>query len=210
MRTHQKIVVGTILIVAGGWFAGCNYPHDEEPNVVLEVATMRIPPVAANVNGLICTFTITEATATFNNKPKNTLAAASPANDIVMHDVVADFAWDDGAPAPTTQTFAIAGTVPGGGSIGLNFMAVNDPVLTSAPNRDGHSARVNMVFHGTTVAGEAVSTIAGTTLFVNSCTTPLGACCTGPTNTSCALTTQLACGGTYKGDNTTCSAPGCP
>ena len=50
-----------------------------------------------------------------------------------------------------------------------------------------------------------MSTTTGGTLQVNSCTVNVGACCQG---VSCQLISQAACnqqGGTYKGDNTSCS-----
>lgn len=213
MRTTSKILAQTVLIAAAGWFAGCNDLIDNEPNVVLEVQTLTIPPVTAALTSGICSFTITPASATFSNKPKNTKATTSPYNDIIMQDVVIGFEWDDGATPPAPQTFGVPATIPANGTGSAIFALVNAAVLTSAPNRDGNSATMTMLFRGVTVGGEAVSVTSYGTLQVNNCTTPpQGACCT---LTTCTLLSQIDCqnisGAVYKGDGTTCLSGGaCP
>lgn len=169
MRKHTKILAGTVVLAAAGWFAGCNGTIDKEPNVVLEVATITIPRVSAATQTGICTFTITNANATFNNKPKNHLAGEQPFNDIVLSDVVVDYAWDDGS-VLVGQQFGVGGTVPAGSSSAAQFTVVNDTVLNSGAGPiDGHTASLTLTFHGKTVAGEPVSTTIGGTLSVNSC-----------------------------------------
>jgi len=88
MRTHTKVLAGTVLLAAAGWFAGCNSYIDEEPNVVLEISTLNTTPITGTLSPTTgnCIFTITNATATFLNKPKNSYAGESevPFNDIVL------------------------------------------------------------------------------------------------------------------------------
>ena len=182
MRKHTKILALTVVLAAAGWFAGCNGTVDKEPNVVLEVATMLIPPVTATTTGGVCTFTIVAASATFNNKPKNSLSGTSifPYNDVVLNNVEIDYTWDDDLPPPAGtpteldgQVFGIAGTVPAGGSSAATFSVANGAVL-SLPMADflgvgGHTARLQMTFHGTTVGGDPVTSTTGGTLTVNSC-----------------------------------------
>ncbi len=169
MRNPTKILVGLVVLAAAGWSAGCNGTIDTEPDVVLEVASMTIPPVAAATAAGVCTFTITNANATFNNKPKNHLAGATPFNDIILSNVVVDYVWDDGA-ALVGQQFGIGGTVPADGSSAAQFTVVNDNVLSSgATSRGGHTASLTLTFNGTTVSGDPVSVTTGGTLTVNSC-----------------------------------------
>ncbi len=168
MHKHMKILTGTVLLAAAGWFAGCNGTIDDEPNVVLEVATLTIPVIQAQTT-TTCIFTITQASATFNNKPKNHLAGESPFQDIVMESVDVSYVWDDGAVLPN-QTFGVPGTVPANGTQSSTFSVVNNSVLTSgAVTRAGHTASLSLVFHGHTVSGDAVLATTGGTLSVNSC-----------------------------------------
>jgi hypothetical protein len=178
MRRHTKFLAGTVVLAAAGWFAGCNGTIDSEPNVVLEVATMTIPPITATNTAGICTFTIVAASATFNNKPKNSLSGGSvyPFNDIVLDNVVIDYTWDDDPVTPTqvlNQTFGVAGTVPSGGTSAATFSVANGAVLsttlTGGGGVDGHTARLQMRFHGTTISGDSVTGYTGGTLTVNSC-----------------------------------------
>jgi len=174
MRTHTKLIARTVLIVAAGWFAGCNSKIDSEPNVVLEVSTLNITPITGTRSSTTgaCVFTITNASATFNNKPKNSLSGTSvaPFNDVVLRSVIVDYVWDDGA-AVLGQEFGVSGTVPSGGSVTTQFPIVNNVVLTSGVNpRDGHTATLSLRVFGITVAGESVtSDPTGGTLAVNSC-----------------------------------------
>ena len=213
MRKYTKILALTVILSAAGWFAGCNGTVDKEPNVVLEVAAITIPPVTAATSAGVCSFTIPAASATFNNKPKNSLSGTStfPYNDIVLRGGTVTYQWDDGA-ALGNQPFGIGGTVPAGGTANATFSVVNSPVLSTGGPRDGHTASLTLTFHGTTVSGDPVSATTGGTLTVNSClAATLGACCTG--GGGCSTLTQVDCtaaGGAYAGDNTSCLTAVCP
>lgn len=218
MSKFTKILAGTIVLATAGWFAGCNGTIDQEPNVVLEVATMTIPPVTTATSGGICTYTISNTTATFNNKPKNSVAGTStaPFNDIVLQQLVVGYVWDDAAVTPV-QAYPISGTIPAGGTNSSAFSVANNTVLSSGPPaRDGHTANMAMTFYGTTVAGEAVSVATGGQLTVNSCTTEsFGACCTGVSAGACSDLTQTNCnalggGAVFQGNNTQCITTVCP
>jgi hypothetical protein len=86
MRKHTKIIARTIVLAAAGWFASCNSTIDKEPNVVLEVETLTVPPITSSANGTngACTYMITAASGTFKNKAKNQFAGTSPFNDIIL------------------------------------------------------------------------------------------------------------------------------
>ena len=221
MRKYTKILARTVVLSAAGWFAGCNGTIDKEPNVVLEISTMTIPPVTASTSAGICSFTVPAASATFFNKPKNSLSGTStyPFNDIVLDNVVISYTWDDDPVTPTqvlNQIFGIAGTVPAGGTSSSTFSVANNAVLSTpmagGGGVDGHTARMRMAFHGTTISGDAVTGSTGGTLTVNSClAATLGACCTG--GGGCSTMTQVDCtaaGGAYAGDNTSCLTAVCP
>jgi hypothetical protein len=169
MRKHTKILARSVVLAAAAWFVGCNSTIDDEPNVVLEVENMIVPPIIGAIDSttLVCAYTVTNATATFKNKPKNTLATTSPFNDIVLQSVSINYIWDDGA-GVTAQTFGLGGTVPANGSSTGQFSVVNANDVTS-PDRGGHTASLQLTFHGTTVSGEAVSVTTGGTLTVNTC-----------------------------------------
>jgi hypothetical protein len=218
MRTHTKILAGTVILAAAGWIAGCNGTVDDEPNVVLEISTMTIPPVTAATSAGVCTFTVPASSATFLNKPKNSLSGGSvyPYNDIVLDNVVIDYTWDDGVTQVNDQIFGIAGTVPAGGTANSTFSVANSAILSTVLSGgggvDGHTARMSMVFHGTTISGDAVVGRTGGTLVINSClAATLGACCTGGGGcTTLSQTDCTAAGGAYAGDNTSCLTAVCP
>jgi hypothetical protein len=217
MRKNTKILALTAVVAAAGWFAGCNGTIDKEPNVVLELETLTIPPVTSSANGTngACTYTITMASGTFKNKPKNQFAGVSPFNDIILKNLVITYGWDDGVAQPAV-TAGLAGAVPADGSTSAQFTVVSNGALTvDGPNdpagtgRAGHTASLGLTFNGTTVSGDAVSTTTGGTLQINSCTVNLGACCGGVASAGCTdgLSAQ-ACtgqGGVYQGDFTTCA-----
>jgi hypothetical protein len=218
MRTNTKILARTIILAAAGWIAACNGHTDKEPDVVLEVGTLTIPPITASTQNGVCTFTITNATATLNNKPKNHLADTSPFNDIVMSNVDISYVWDDPLAATTpVQVFGIGATIPAGGSGGATFSVVNNEVLQSAANppRDGHTASLVLTFHGTTVSGQPVQATSGGSVLVNSCVAEaVGACCTGVAPGACSDLTQTNCtalgGAVFQGNLTTCATTTCP
>jgi hypothetical protein len=214
MRTYTKLLARTVVLAATGWFAGCNGTIDDEPDVILEIQTLTIAPITSSQNGTggTCTYTLTPATVTFKNLPKNSLAETSPFNDIILQSVNIAYAWDDGAVTPAT-TAGIGGAVPANGTGTGTFTVISNVALgvTQAPDplgngRAGHTASLAMVFNGATVSGDAVSATAGGTLQVGSCTVNFGACCSA--GGSCSLQSEAACindGGSYKGDGTSCS-----
>jgi hypothetical protein len=169
MRTHSKLLICTLIVAATGWIAGCNSHIDSKPNVVLEVDQFVVPPITNTRNATtgLCTFLVNNATATFKDKPKNSLAGQDPFNDIALQSVLVDYVWDDGV-GVTQATFGVGGTVPAGGSSSEQFSVVNGNDLIT-PDRGGHTARMTLTFYGTTVAGEAVSASIGGSLNVNTC-----------------------------------------
>ena len=217
MRKHTKLLALTIALVAAGWLLSCNSKIDEEPNVVLEVETLTIPPVASTANGPggACTFTIANATGTFKNKPKNQFAEDSPFNDIILQNVSVAYTWDD-AVAQAPVVAGLGGSVPANGSASALFSVISSAALLAdgpgdppGTGRAGHSASLGLTFNGVTVSGDAVSTTTGGTLQVNSCTVNLGACCGGIGSSGCtdaqSSTQCTGQGGTYQGDFTTCA-----
>ncbi len=217
MRKYTKLLTLTVVLAAAGWFAGCNSTIDNEPNVVLEVQTLTITPITSSADGTngSCTYTITLATGTFKNLPKNQYAGTSPFNDIILNNVNITYTWDDGV-VQSPISAGLGGSVPAGGTGTAQFLAISNQALTvDGPNdpagtgRAGHSASLGLTFNGVTVSGDAVSTSTGGTLQVNSCTVNLGACCGGIASNGCTdFVSNDACtsgGGTYQGDNTTCA-----
>jgi hypothetical protein len=214
MRKHTKIIARTVVLAAAGWFAGCNGTIDNEPNVVLEVENLTIAPVTSSQNSTTggCTFTVTNATGTFKNKPKNQFAGTSPFNDIMLQSVNITYVWDD-AVVQNPVTAGLGGSVPAGGSTSAQFSVVSNAALSvdgpsdpAGTGRAGHTASLGLTFNGETVSGDAVSATTGGTLQVNSCTVNVGACC--GTSSGCQNISQVACtnaGGSYKGDNTSCT-----
>jgi len=171
MRTHTKLIARTVLLVAAGWFAGCNGTIDDEPNVVLEVKTVTITPITGTRNATTgtCVFTITNATASFDNKPKNALATASPFNDIVLQSVTVDYFWQNAQAGVASSTFGVGGTIPANGTGTAQFSVVNAQDLLLPVDREGQTASLTLTFRGTTVDGEAVSATTGGSLTVNTC-----------------------------------------
>jgi hypothetical protein len=217
MRKTTKILAGVLVAAAGGWFAGCNGTIDKEPNVVLEVENLTIPPITSSANGTngSCTYTITQSTGTFKNKPKNQFAGESPFNDILLQNVTVTYVWDDGVSQPPV-TAGLGGSVPAGGSATAQFsvvsnaaLGVDGPTDPAGTGRAGHTASLGLTFAGTTVSGDAVSAKTGGSLQVNSCTVNLGACCGGVGSNGCTDgLSEQGCtggGGTYQGDFTTCA-----
>lgn len=170
MRKHTKLLARTIVLATVAVFAGCNGTIDSEPNVVLEVTTLTISPVTGAIDSVTgnCAFTLTNASASFSNKPKNHLAEVSPFNDIVLQSVSITYVWDNGFVLADT-VFGIGGTVPANGAASVNFSVVNAADLIAASPNGGNTASLYMVFHGTTVSGEPVSVASGGTLTVNTC-----------------------------------------
>ena len=175
MRMNTKLIARTIVLLGTAWVAGCNSYIDSEPNVVLEIDTLNVTPIAGTLSPTtgLCIFTITNASATFKNKPKNSLSGTSvaPFNDIVLQHVNVDYVWDDGA-ALAGVSFGVSGTVPAGGQVSTQFPVVNATVLSSgAVPRDGHTATLSITAYGMTISGDPVVSrpFTGGTLAVNSC-----------------------------------------
>jgi len=210
MRKTTKIMAGLLVIAAGGWFAGCNSTIDDPngPPVVLEVVTLTTTPITTNLDSSgTCTFTLTPATATFKNEPKNSSASTSPFNDINLLSVDIDYYWDDAL--QNTLTAGVGGTVPAASSGTGQFLPVSNAYLTDNA-REGHSASLQLTFRGRTVAGDNVSAVTGGTLQVNSCVQAnLGACCNGQSCTQQTLQNCVNSGGIYQGDFTDCLSANC-
>jgi len=159
-----------------GGCAGSGLDDGDSADVVLFVQTLTVPPVTTAPDPSApgtCVFTVTNATATLLNKPKNA-TAASPFQDIVLQDVVISYQWDDEAtPGGLTPTriLPLSGTVEVGKTASVQFPPILLGDLT--PDRAGHSASLSMTFRGRTVEGRPVSSppsgTAGTALGVNSC-----------------------------------------
>jgi hypothetical protein len=213
MRKSTQSIALVLVAAAGAWFAGCNSAIDDAdgPNVVLEVENITIPPVSASVdsNGS-CTFTITPATGSFKNKPKNLGAEAEPFNDIILKTLDVSYLWDDGVVTAGTTT-GLGGAVPANGTSTASFYVVDSVTIDAGGNsRAGHTAALMLTFNGVTVSGDPVSVTTGGSLLINSCVQPnVGACCQGA---SCSQQTLQDCansGGTYQGDFSTCVTTVC-
>lgn len=212
MRNATKALAGVLVLAAAGWFAGCNSTIDNGNGapVVLEVENITIPPVSATLDSAgVCSYTLTPATASFKNKPKNSGADKSPFNDIILKNVDITSHWDDAL--TTAFTAGLGGAVPAAGNATAQFVAANATELVTDA-RAGHSASLTLDFHGQTVAGDNVSVSTGGTIVVNSCTAPsLGACCTG--GGACSSLDSATCsaqGGSWQGPNTSCLTTICP
>jgi hypothetical protein len=170
MSKPTKSLARSIVLAAVAAFAGCNGHIDEEPNVVLEVDTVMIAPITGAIDSTTgtCAFTVTNATATFKNKPKNALAEASPFNDIILQSVTVSYVWGGGQ-ILTNKVFGLGGTVPANGSSSGSFSVINANDLISASPNGGDTASLTMVFRGVTVSGDDVSVTTGGTLTVNTC-----------------------------------------
>jgi hypothetical protein len=171
----MKRILAVGAIVAFALMPGCNSKIDSAngPDVVFEVDNPLIPTVEGTRDPvtLVCTFKVTVATASFKNKPKNSLAGTSPFNDILLESVTVTYVWDDvnipgggGVSGPTV--FGLGGSVPANGTSTAQFSVVNAGDIAG---RDGHSAALGMTFRGHTVAGDAVEAEIGGNLIVNTC-----------------------------------------
>lgn len=167
--TNRMVLAGAAL-VALLVLPSCNSEIDQadEAHVVLEAQNITIPPVTAarDTTTGVCTFTITNATATFKNLPKNSLAGVSPFNDVNMLSVHVTYAWPPGLPALLAADFGVGGTIPANGSGPAQFAVINAADLLPYV---GASASLGLKFHGRTIAGDDVFLTTGGTLTVNSC-----------------------------------------
>jgi hypothetical protein len=165
-----KRILAVGAIVAFALMPGCNSKIDDAsgPDVVFEVDNPLIPTVEGTKDPitLVCTFKVTVATASFKNKPKNSLAGTSPFNDILLESVTVTYVWDDGLGVAGPTVFGLGGSVPANGTSTAQFSVVN---ANDIIGRDGHSAALAMTFRGHTVAGDAVEATIGGNLIVNTC-----------------------------------------
>jgi hypothetical protein len=170
MRKHTKILTRSLVLAVVAALAACNGTIDSEPNVILEVENMNIAPITGAIDSTTgnCAFTVTNASATFKNKPKNALAEASPFNDIILQSVTVTYVWDNGF-VLTNRVFGLGGTVPANGSSSGNFSVINAADLIAASPNGGNTASLALVFRGVTVSGDAVSVSTGGTMTVNTC-----------------------------------------
>jgi hypothetical protein len=167
ISTKRILAVAAVLVLAG---LSCNSLVDdpESPNVVLEAENLTIPPVTAarDTTTGTCTITVTNASATFKNKPKNEPAGNAPYQDITLFRVVVDYTWDPSLPPLASREFGIGGSIPANGSATAQF-AVIDP-LDIGPYL-GSLATLTLTFSGRVVSGETVTFRTGGFLTVNSC-----------------------------------------
>ena len=166
--TKRTLALSALVVLAA--LTSCNGDIDDPdgPNVFLEAENVVIPPVNGTTDSTTgnCTFTITNASVTFKNKPKNEAGATSPFNDIVLEGVVVSYDWGLGSAPQSPATFGLGGTVPANGSSPAQFAvtSANDLLL-----HEGQTASLVMTFFGHTISGEAVSATTGGSLSVGTC-----------------------------------------
>lgn len=171
MLGRNRILVAVAAVLAIVSFApGCNSNIDSAngPDVVMLVENVTIPPVTGSLDQTTntCTLTVTNATATFKNKPKNELATTSPFNDIILQDVTVGYSWQDGNNPLTPSVFGVGGSIPANGNSTASFAIANVGDILAHTNQ---TAALTLTFRGQTVAGDSVSVTTGGSLVVNSC-----------------------------------------
>ena len=169
MRTNSRytrLFLGALLLSVMAC-TGNTVDDGDSADVILEVLTTTVPPIAAARNVGVCSvFTITNSTVTLNNKPKSVLVGTSPLNDIIVNGVTITYTWDDGF-STLPNSFSLGAAVPSGGAGTVTFPPIEGGDLS--PSRAGHSASMFMLFNGHTVSGEPVTATGGGVLLVNSC-----------------------------------------
>ena len=170
MSVSKHILLGLLaasLMMAFGCADG-NIDDGDSADVILSVQQLMVPIVTAATDPLtgVCTLTVTDATATLKNDPKNSFAS-NAFTDVQMSSVTVTYVWDDPALTTPTATFVVSGTIVVNGSGSVTFPPVNLGDLDSTFS--GHSANLVMVFAGNTVEGTGVTTNGGGVLSVNSC-----------------------------------------
>lgn len=171
MFGRNRIFVAVAAVLALVSFApGCNGNIDSAsgPEVVMLVENVTIPPVTGSFDTTTnqCKLTVTNATATFKNKPKNSLASTSPFDDIILQDVTVGYNWEDGNNPAGPSVFGVGGSVPADGTSTAQFAVAN---VGDIVNHTGQTAALTLTFRGQTVSGESVSVTTGGSLVVNSC-----------------------------------------
>jgi len=174
MRARYGSLIAVAALCVAVVAPGCSNGTVDDGNtgdVVLEVASTTTTPITGAADPAlpgVCVFTVTDWTATLNNKPKNGSAIVSPWNDIMMGTVDITYVWDDPSIVTAPVTMNISGTVPANGSLGVKFPPIFAGNITAA--MEGHAANLTMTFHGAAVSGEGVSTTAfGAVMTINSC-----------------------------------------
>ena len=171
-RRTFLILVMTVVLVAMGACSDGGFDDGSNADVLLQVATVDVPPITATLDPLNpggCTFTVTEALATLDNVPKTEFEVVTPANDILITRLTITYAWDDGVVTPPFVTSPRI-TIPTDSTGTVTFLAIPlDDLINAAVPRDGHSAEMTIVFDGVTESSDNVQALSGAALIVNSC-----------------------------------------
>lgn len=170
-RIPKVLLVGGVALMLLACAEG-NLDNGDSANVVLSISTFPpVPPVTSSYNDTIgaCVFTLpTAVNVTLKNQPKSELVK-SPFGDVVIDSAVVSYVWDDGLTVePYVQS--AAGTIAVGqtGTVGLLPLRGSD-----LDGRAGHSANIQVTFHGVTIDGKEVESLpgppGGATVSVNDC-----------------------------------------
>jgi len=141
-------------------------------DVVLEVVNLDNPAVTAQQaqagGGGSCTLLVEDWTASIQASPKNSLAGATPFNDLTLHTVTVTYAWIDPTIVTPTRVIGLGdATVPAGGTAAVTFAPIAFDDLTDV--MQGHTANLSLVFDATTVEGTHVRSTVQRQLFVEIC-----------------------------------------
>jgi len=165
MNKKTILAASAVLLLLAGC-AGGTLDDGDSADAVLEVENINIPPAQASGDPTTgtCTVTITDVTANLRNKSKSETATTQPFNDIVLSTVEIRYTWDDPALTTPNQIMDIGGTVPAGGTVPVRFTPIPLGEVTAA--MAGHTASLDMLFSGVTVAGERVQADGGSTFSI--------------------------------------------
>lgn len=173
-RVGVKIFVAGLVLATLSSCADGPIDSGDSADVVMIVSQLTAVPAvttAFDATTGACLFTVTNVTATINNRPKNGSAAdGEPFSSIIMDTVDVSYVWDDPTlPITPTRTFSIGGTAPPNGSVSVSFppLALDDLNVVYA----GHTVtQLNMVFRGHTPTGDQLTAAGnGGALAINSC-----------------------------------------
>ena len=174
MRNFRTLTL-VPLLGAGLALAGCAGTDVDDPgraDSVMEVQSTTISPASAggSVSAGTCVITVTNASSTLANKGKSLAGASATFNDIVVDSVTISYEWDNLALVTPTRTFQLGATIPAGGTASVQYPPIAFGDLTGA--YIGHTANLDMVFHGTSVSGEPISANGGGALSVGGACSP--------------------------------------